>query len=176
VTGKRLLVTGASGGVGHYLTELAADAGAEVTVVTRSAERGRRLVDLGAAAVVHEVADAVGPYDVVLESTGGAELPKALGRLGRGGSLIWFGQASRTPVTLDFFDFFAGPTSATLRHFHYEDFATPYAEDLATLVRLVAADRLHPEIGRVADWADTATALTDLRDRRIGGKAVLTLS
>jgi NADPH:quinone reductase len=44
------------------------------------------------------------------------------------------------------------------------------------LVRLTAEGRLHPEIGRVADWADTATALTDLRDRRIRGKAVLTLS
>jgi exonuclease SbcC len=46
----------------------------------------------------------------------------------------------------------------------------------ATLVRLTVAGRLHPELGRVADWADTATALTDLRDRRIRGKAVLTIS
>lgn len=36
VLGRRLLLTGASGGVGHYLTELAAGAGAEVTAVTAS--------------------------------------------------------------------------------------------------------------------------------------------
>jgi NADPH:quinone reductase-like Zn-dependent oxidoreductase len=147
-----------------------------VTAVTRDAARGARLAELGAAEIVHEVADARGPYDIVLESTGGPALPPALARLARRGTLIWFGQASRTPVTLDFFDFFAGPESAVIRHFHYLDADTGIDEDLAALIRLSAEGRLHPEIGRIADWADTATALTDLRDRRIRGKAVLTLS
>jgi NADPH2:quinone reductase len=44
------------------------------------------------------------------------------------------------------------------------------------LVRLVANGRLHPEIGRVADWADTAATLIDLRERRIRGNAVLTVN
>ncbi|WP_371501926.1 zinc-binding dehydrogenase [Kitasatospora sp. NBC_00374] len=176
VLGRRLLLTGASGGVGHYLTELAAGAGAEVTAVTASPERGRRLAELGAARVVHDLADATGPYDLVLESTGGAALPLALARLGRRSTLIWFGQASRTPVTLDFFDFFAGPESATLRHFHYLDSDTGLGTDLATLVGLVAAGRLHPEIGRTADWADTARTLVDVRERRVRGNAVLTVS
>ncbi|GHF72907.1 oxidoreductase [Streptomyces mashuensis] len=173
--GRRVLLTGASGGVGHYVTELAAAAGAEVTAVTRDAERGARLLELGAAEVVHDPADARGPYDVVLESTGGAALPVALARLARRGTLIWFGQASRTPAKLDFFDFFSGPESAVIRHFHYLDPRSGFGDDLATLVRLTAQGRLHPEIGRVADWAHTATTLTDLRDRRIRGKAVLTL-
>ncbi|MEU6589780.1 zinc-binding dehydrogenase [Streptomyces sp. NPDC046881] len=176
VLGRRVLLTGASGGVGHFVTELAAAAGAQVTAVTRNAERGARLVELGAAEIVHDVADARGPYDLVLESTGGRALPLALARLARRGTLVWFGQACRTPVTLDFFDFFTGPESAVVRHFHYLDADTRLGDDLATLVRLTAEGRLHPEIGRVADWADTATALTDLRDRRIRGKAVLTLS
>lgn len=174
--GRRILLTGASGGVGHFVTELAAAAGAEVTAVTRNAERGARLVELGAAEVVHDVAAARGPYDIVLESTGGQALPLALARLARRGTLIWFGQASRTPVTLDFFDFFTGPESAVIRHFHYLDADTRLDDDLATLVRLTAQGRLHPEIGHVTDWTGTATALTALRDRRIRGKAVLTLS
>ncbi len=172
VLGRRVLLTGASGGVGHFVTELAAAAGAQVTAVTRDAERGARLAALGAAEIVHDVVDARGPYDIVLESTGGQALPLALARLARRGTLIWFGQASRTPATLDFFDFFAGP----IRHFHYLDADTRLDDDLAALVRLTAEGRLHPEIGRVTDWAGTATTLTDLRDRRIRGKAVLTLS
>ncbi|MGW1895161.1 zinc-binding dehydrogenase [Streptomyces sp. NPDC002004] len=175
VVGRRVLLTGASGGVGHYLTELTAAAGAQVTAVTRDAQRGARLAGLGAAEIVHDVADARGPFDLVLESTGGRALPLALARLARRGMLIWFGQASRMPVTLDFFDFFSGPESAVIRHFHYLDADTRLADDLTTLVRLTDEGRLHPEIGRVADWADTATTLTDLRDRRIRGKAVLTL-
>ncbi|MGW6710423.1 zinc-binding dehydrogenase [Streptomyces sp. NPDC054956] len=172
LAGRRVLLTGASGGVGHYVTELAAAAGAEVTAVTATAARGERLLELGAAAVVHDVAEARGPFDVVLESTGGAALPLALAELAAGGTLIWFGQVSRTPVTLDFFDFFAGPEGASLRHFHYA--GAPYGSDLATLVRLVGSGRLHPEIGRVDDWERTAATLVDLRERRIRGKAVLT--
>ncbi|MCX5195523.1 zinc-binding dehydrogenase [Streptomyces sp. NBC_00249] len=172
VTGRRVLLTGASGGVGHYVCELAAAAGAEVTAVTATAQRGERLRALGATAVVHDVAEARGPFDVVLESTGGAALPLALAALAPGGTLIWFGQVSRTPVTLNFFDFFAGPEGASIRHFHYA--GAPYGGDLATLVRLVDEGRLHPEIGRVADWGQTAETLVDLRERRIRGKAVLT--
>lgn len=170
--GARVLLTGASGGVGHYVTELGAHAGAEITAVTATPERGQRLAELGATRVVHDIADAAGPFDIVLESTGGTALPAALAQLVRGGTLIWFGQASRIPVTLDFFDFFTGPENATLRHFHYA--GGPYARDLATLVRLVDTDRLHPEIGRVADWSATAETLVDLRERRLRGKAVLT--
>lgn len=59
----------------------------------------------------------------------------------------------------------------TIQHFHYA--GAPYASDLAVLVGLVEQDRLHPEIDRVSDWAQTAETLVDLRERRIRGKAVL---
>ncbi|MEU9034065.1 zinc-binding dehydrogenase [Streptomyces sp. NPDC048352] len=170
LAGRRVLLTGASGGVGHYVTELATGAGAEVTAVTATPVRGERLADLGAK-VVHDITDAGGPFDVVLESTGGTALPAALSAVRPGGTLVWFGQASRTPVTLDFFDVLNGPERVTIQHFHYA--GGPYGPDLATLVRLVERGRLHPEIGRTADWTRTADTLVDLRERRIRGKAVL---
>ncbi|MFD0356258.1 zinc-binding dehydrogenase [Streptomyces sp. NPDC127110] len=170
LAGRRVLLTGASGGVGHYVTELAVGAGAELTAVTATPQRGERLTALGAR-VVHEVTDAEGPFDVVLESTGGAALPAALAAVRPGGTLVWFGQASRTPVTLDFFDLLSGPERVTIRHFHYA--GAPYGPDLAALVRLVERGRLHPETGRTADWTRTAETLVDLRERRIRGKAVL---
>jgi NADPH2:quinone reductase len=84
-------------------------------------------------------------------------------------------RARREPVTVSFFDLLYHQPWATIRHFSYADPA-PYGDDLAILVRLVAAGRLHPEIGRVADWAGTAGMLADLRDRRIRGNAVLTVN
>jgi NADPH:quinone reductase len=172
VAGLRVLLTGASGGVGHYVTELASAAGAWVTAVSASPERAERLRALGAADVVRSLDDATGPYDVAFESVGGSSLPRALKLLTKGGRLIWFGQASRTPSQLDFFEFFA-QTGATISHFDHDDSAVSDWRDLATLVRLVASDRLHPEIGVVADWTQTALILEDLRERRIRGKAVL---
>ncbi|MGW7164238.1 zinc-binding dehydrogenase [Streptomyces sp. NPDC054884] len=168
--GRRVLLTGASGGVGHYVTELAVGAGAELTAVTATPVRGERLAELGAT-VVHEVAAAQGPFDVVLESTGGPDLALALSKVRPGGLLVWFGQASRTPVSLDFFQLLGGPERVTIQHFHYA--GAPYGSDLSALVSLVEQGRLHPEISRTTDWAQTADILVDLRERRIRGKAVL---
>jgi NADPH:quinone reductase-like Zn-dependent oxidoreductase len=173
--GRRLLLTGASGGVGHFFVELAAAAGAEVTVVVGSVERGRRLLELGARAAVRDVADAPTGMDVVLESVGGESLSAALTRLAPHGLLVWFGQASRRPALLDFFAFFEGHRSASIRHFDYTDSEVSDGDDLATLVRLVDAGRLHPQIGTVDAWAETSARIADLRARRIRGKAVLTL-
>jgi len=85
--------------------------------------------------------------------------------------------AARTtrPATLDFFTFFDGQRSTSIRHFDYTDSDTTDRDDLATLVRLVDSGRLHPEIGAVDPWTVTASRIADLRDRRILGKAVLTL-
>ncbi|MEV5277402.1 zinc-binding dehydrogenase [Streptomyces sp. NPDC051994] len=176
VAGRRVLLTGASGGVGHYVTELAASSGAAVTAVVATPERGARLRELGAAELATSLADTEGPYDLVLESVGGDSLPAALARLAPGGLLVWFGQASRTPVTLDFFDFFKGPNQARIAHFDYTTSDRTYGADLATLVRLVATGRLHPEIGSVRDWSRTAEVIADLRARKVRGNAVLTVS
>jgi NADPH:quinone reductase len=172
VAGERVLLTGASGGVGHYLTELASEAGVAVTAVSATRERARRLRALGATQTVHDIHVADGPFDVAFESVGGSSLPIALSLLKKGGRLVWFGQASRQPITLDFFDYFR-QTGAAIRHFHYEDDETPVVHDLATLVWLVASGRLHPELGLVADWKQTGEALAALRQRRLVGNAVL---
>jgi NADPH:quinone reductase len=163
------------GRVGHYFVELAASQGADITVVTASEERGARLVELGAAASLRRVADATGPYQIGLESVGGETTAAVWAKLSDDGLLVWFGQASRVPLTLDFFDW-RGGLSGTIRKFAYTDSDTTDADDLATLVRLVCTGRLHPEIGIVADWEHTADVIEALVGRTVRGNAVLVLS
>jgi NADPH:quinone reductase-like Zn-dependent oxidoreductase len=112
---------------------------------------------------------------VVLESVGGETFTAALSLLAPGGVVVWFGQASLSPVTLDFFGLL-GVTPVTIKHFPHWVSTTTDGEDLETLVHLVASDELHPEIGRTADWAETASVLDDLARRRIRGNAVLTVA
>ncbi|HEX4287282.1 MAG TPA: hypothetical protein VH021_00085 [Trebonia sp.] len=90
--------------------------------------------------------------------------------------MLWFGQASRTPATLDFFDWIDGTAGAPIIAFHYErgDFAD--RDDLATLVRLTAAGRLRPEIGALLPWERTPDVIDAIRQRCLRGNAVLTLN
>jgi NADPH:quinone reductase-like Zn-dependent oxidoreductase len=176
LAGRRLLITGASGGVGHFVVDLAAAQGALVTAVSASAERGERLLALGAAEVVTDVGDADGRFDVIMESVGGASLEEAATLLAPHATLLWFGQASREPATLDFFALLPRSPYASIVPWTYWRTGASDGDDLATLVRLVAAGRLHPEIGVLEDWRRTPDVLTAILERRVRGNAVLTVS
>ena len=87
--------------------------------------------------------------------------------------MVWFGRASGKPIRLDFFDWVDGTAGARIEPFHYLDGRDPVDEDLATLVRLVHLDRLHPEIGSYRPWERTAQIIDEIRKRRIRGNAVM---
>ena len=143
-----MLLTGASGGVGHYFVELAAAQGADSDRGQLVAERAERLLDLGAQRVVTDVEQAAGVFDLALDSVGGpSRRPGPRPSRRRKAVLVWFGQASRTARTIDFFDW-TGGANATIRKFHYAESDVTLADDLATLVRLVEGCRLHPEVAR----------------------------
>ncbi|MFF0808048.1 zinc-binding dehydrogenase [Streptomyces albogriseolus] len=179
--GRRLLATGAGGGVGQFLIQLAVASGAHITVIAAPGEPWEHMREKGAT-VVHAnenglVPDLSGGFDVVLESVGGNLGSRAAGLLGAGGLFLWYGQASNKPLTLDFFALFNGGRSLTLRHFvHHDAPDTDDARDLATLLELATEGHLQAEVGYHADWQHTAAALEDLAHGRIRGKAVLTLS
>src|ERR1700675_1731563 len=78
--GKRVLVTGAAGGVGNLAVQLAARSGARVTAIVGSAERGRILGGLGAAETLTRIEASEGPFALILEAAGGASLKAAIER------------------------------------------------------------------------------------------------
>jgi NADPH2:quinone reductase len=171
--GARVLITGASGGVGHLAVQIAALNGAEVTAVARP-ERAEALLGYGARAVVADAAAADGLFDLVLESVGGASLSAALDHVAPGGTVVLFGNSSREPAPLDFTAFF-GHEEATIHSYFSARHEADAGRLLVLLLDLVATDRLHVEIGFRGSWDALNEALDGLSERRFAGKAVLTV-
>jgi NADPH2:quinone reductase len=170
--GRRVLVTGASGGVGTFAVQLAELSGARVIAVARAAE-AERLRERGAADVVADAADASGPFDVILESAGGPSMAAAIKHVAPGGLIVSFGNSSREPSPFDFATFAAGHPDARIEtYFSYRREAHA-GEDLEVLLGLVAAGRLAADVGLEAPWSELGAALDALRDRQVAGKAVL---
>lgn len=170
--GTAVLMTGASGGVGHYFAELALLAAANLTAVVGTPQRGNTLRELGARAIT-DIAQAGPGFDVGMDSVGGESLAQVRRRVDPRGSIIWFGQASREPATVDFFDWVNGSAAAPITQFHYETSDRPLWRDLATLVDLAGNGILHPVLDCIRPAAQAATAIEDLRERRVLGNLVL---
>lgn len=174
LSGRRVLVTGAAGGVGRFAVELAAGAGAEVTGVAGSPDRAVGLEDLGAAAVVHEIDDAEGVFDLILESVGGASLEGSIRLVAPGGTIAVYGNSSNTQTHVSFGDFRGHAGSRIVAFFVYESGEPPlFGEDLQILADRIADGSLHPQIGLEAPWTEANTVFAALGAREVNGKAVL---
>ena len=170
VVGRRVLITGASGGVGRFAVQLAARAGAHVIAAVGSTARGAGLKALGATEVVVGLADVAEPVSGVLDNVGGPLLAEAFSLLDDGGSLQSIGMASNQPSTIDFEIERRSGVRKRLEPFTVR---TPFDRDLTYLVELLAAGELDPQIGLRTSWNDVSEAAEALRDRRVAGKAVL---
>ncbi|HWE74371.1 MAG TPA: zinc-binding dehydrogenase [Stellaceae bacterium] len=169
--GRRVLITGAAGGVGNLAVQLAAHSGAEVTAIARGA-RGEPLTALGAHDVIEDIAKAQGKFWLILESAGGPSLKTAIGLLEPKATIVIFGNSSGEETSISFRDF--GPANnARIQSFH--SFASgpeeTFGPDLALLAALIAKGALKPEIEEHS-WRDFAGVAQALGERRVRGKAV----
>ncbi len=172
VVGRRVLITGASGGVGRLAVQMAARAGAHVIAAVGSAERGAGLRDLGADEVVVGLED-VAPVDGVLEHVGGKILAGSFALLGDGGRLIAVGAASGQPTTIDF-----EAERMTMSHKEIEIFMTswPVGPDLRYVIELAEKGLLDAQIGYRDSWHNVDAAIEALLGRKVAGKVVLTVN
>jgi NADPH2:quinone reductase len=176
VLGRRVLVTGASGGVGRFAVQLAKLAGAHVTGVSASAERARGLAELGADAVISELEPGGAEFDAIVEGVGGATLGAAIRRVASQGTIVSFASSDQAPVEFPTREFFGRAPGARLyglflfAQLHRERSG---ARDLGRLTELVAAGRLDCSVDFEGSWRDAAEAIAALTERRIAGKVVL---
>ena len=171
--GRRVLITGAAGGVGRFAVQLAALAGAEVTGIVGRPERAAGLRELGAAAVITDIQEADGLFDLILESVGGSSLAAAVRLVAPEGTIVVFGNTSGEDTTINF-QSFVGHQGARLTPFFSYLSGSPasFGIDLASLVSLIEEGKLKPQIGLEESWHKLGQTLAALRDRRVNWKAV----
>jgi NADPH:quinone reductase len=174
VLGKRVLITGANGGVGRIAIQLARESGASVTGLVRDAAASQELLrGLGAAEVVETIS---GDFDLIVEGVGGATFGDAIEHLAPRGIVVNIATPS-DDETVTFhaarFDRAKGARIYTLNLFDELASHCSAASDLTRLCTLVANGRLEGQIELETSWREAPRALDALLERRIGGKAVL---
>jgi NADPH:quinone reductase-like Zn-dependent oxidoreductase len=168
--GESLLVTGASGGVGSAVVQLARLRGARVIAVT-TRDKAPDVLALGAQQVIERDTNPVHALgresmDVVVDVVGGAAFTGLLDVLKRGGRYAVAGAIAGPVVSLD------------LRTLYLKDLrllgctvTTPVV--FARLVDLIQKGALRPVIRAVYPLADIAVAQSDFLGKAQTGKIVL---
>ena len=170
--GARVLVTGASGGVGRFAVQLAAAGGASVTAVAGSHARAEGLTELGASRVVLADEDHDDAFDLVLDGVCGSVLERAVRALAPGGLAVMLGMASGEPARIGLFDFERGPGARVQPFRLYQTDVRSFGADLGYLAASIAEDRIRAPIGLQVRWEELPIAIERLRERKVPGKVV----
>ncbi|AQW51196.1 zinc-binding dehydrogenase [Streptomyces violaceusniger] len=173
--GRRILVTGATGGVGRYAVQLARLGGAYVIASTGDpAAHGDGLRALGAHQVVTDPAEIDEPVHGVVDNVGGPQLVAAYDKLAAHGTLVSVGHVTGQPETFPFGALYGneGRHNRSIVTFYLLD-RPDIGADLGWLAERVATGDLDPQITWRGGWDRAEEAVAALLDRRLHGKAVL---
>jgi len=182
--GERVLVLGASGGVGTGCVILAKHLGAEVIACAGSADKMGRLKELGADAVINyqevdfskwaierygkpQRRSYDGGVDVVINFTGGDTWQPSLRCLKRGGKLLVCGATAGHDPKEDLRYVWTFELKIIGSNSFYDD-------DLTGLMELIARRKMKPVIDKVLPLNQAAEGLRLIQDRKVFGKVVVT--
>ena len=181
--GDRVLILGASGGVGTGCVILARHLGAEVIACTSSQEKVEKLKELGADEVIN-IKDvdfskwAVEKYgkpqrrsydggvDVVINFTGGDTWHPSLRCLKRGGKLLVCGATAGYDPKEDLRYVWSFELNIIGSNSFYDD-------DLQALMKLIAEGKMRPVIDKVLPLEEAREGLRLIQDREVIGKVVV---
>jgi 2-desacetyl-2-hydroxyethyl bacteriochlorophyllide A dehydrogenase len=176
--GERVLIIGASGGVGTYAVQIAKALGAHVTGVcsTRKVELVR---SLGADRVIdytrEDFADGT-KYDVIFDIGGGTSVSRLRRALTRAGRLVFVGNEHGDDFSAGFGrQLLAFAIAPFVRQRFVMLMAQERASDLARLSTLVDEGKLAPVIDRVCGLEGVVSAMQDLEAGKVAGKVIVTL-
>jgi len=174
--GDRVLVTGAAGGVGQFILQLALQARATVTGQAASEERAAAVRATGAEALVHpgDGSPVDGQFDVVLDGIGGPMLGPLLAATAPSGRVVVYGNSADAESTFRVETFYS--KGVTIYGFRVFTSVPPaqVVKDMATLADQVASGTISIKVQATAPLADALPLIADLYARKVTGKVVLT--
>jgi NADPH:quinone reductase-like Zn-dependent oxidoreductase len=182
--GDRVIVLGASGGVGTGCVVLAKLLGAEVIACASSEDKMRRLKELGADEVVDytkvdwskwaiekygkpQRRSYEGGVDVVVNFTGGDTWVPSLRCIKRGGKLLVCGATAGHDPKEDLRYVWSFEIEIKGSNSFYDD-------NLAALMELIQQGKIRPVVDKVLPLDQAAEGLRLIQDREIFGKVVVT--
>jgi alcohol dehydrogenase len=182
--GDRVVILGASGGVGTGCVVLAKMLGAEVVAAAGSADKAERLKALGADHVISykdvdfskwviekfgkpQRRSFEGGADVVINFTGGDTWVPSLKCIKRGGSLLVCGATAGHDPKEDLRYIWSFEIRVIGSNSFYDD-------NLAALMELVRTKKISVQIDKVLPLEQAAEGLRMIRDREVLGKIVVT--
>ncbi len=177
--GHKVLVDGASGGVGHYAVQIAAAAGAIVYAQVRTENHVAMLEPYCSGGVIVaptlEGARASGPYHLVVDSIGGSALGSALSMLTPSGVCVTFGISESETCTFNSAEFFRATGTSLHGIMMFDEIrrSESASDSLAILLRLLEVGRLKPQIEIETSWRQAQQIAEQLMARAYTGKAVL---
>lgn len=164
-SGDRVLITGASGGVGYAAVQLALLRGAKVTAQC-SAAKSAHVRATGAAVIDRETGLEAASFDVVIDIVGGPRWMERLDTLCPGGRYATSGAI-------------AGPVvEADLRTIYLHDLTIfgcshQSGDTFAGLADIINSGALRPLVSKTYPLRDIAAAQKDLQSGKYPGKLVL---
>lgn len=182
-SGEKVLILGASGGVGTCCIQLAAMAGCEVIAVTSSAAKADKLKEIGADHVVDTSTSSYvdfivetfgkprtrgvsGGVDVCVNYSGGSHWAESFKTVRRGGRILTCGATGGYDPKTDI---------RYIWSFEHTILGSNGWErsDHQQMLELIRQGRLEPVIDRIIPMSGIVSAMRDLQDRKVIGKVVL---
>jgi NADPH:quinone reductase-like Zn-dependent oxidoreductase len=165
--GGTVLVQGAGGGVSTALIQLGAAAGMRVWVTSRSEEKRRRALALGAELAFESGARLPGRVDAVMETVGRATWGHSIRAVRDGGTVVVSGATSGDAAP-------AGLGHIFFRQISVLGSTMGTREELELLANFLSAHEVSPLIDETLPLADARRGLEALAEGAVFGKVVLT--
>jgi NADPH:quinone reductase-like Zn-dependent oxidoreductase len=178
--GQKVLIVGASGGVGTFAVQLAKAFGAEVTGVC-STKKEEMVRSIGADCVIdytqEDFADGAHRYDLILDTAGRRSLRRLRRALTPRGTLVivggegggrWLAGFQRMILWAPLLSLFVGQKLRGL-------ISTERKEDLLFLKELIEAGKVTPVVSQTYSLAEAPKALGDAEEGHGRGKVVISM-